>query len=47
MCINMQLVTSAGGAIPSNCLSRKNPYRCDPNGGDGPLNGETFTAVVD
>ena len=33
--------------LPSNCRSKKNPYRCEPNGGDGPLKGETFTAVDD
>ena len=28
---------------PSNCRNKKNPYRCDPYGGEGPLNGETVT----
>ena len=30
---------------PSNCRNKKNPYLCDPHGGEGPLNGETATAA--
>ena len=29
--------------LPSNCRNKKNPYRCDPYGGEGPLKGETVT----